>query len=234
MQEIKFIPYTELADQIMEAPMPSGKFIPDWYKKMSMYITNSTICKLPDTQQTNLTVKACIPVLDAMTAGYMVTLPSDVIVTKDTRYPYRMLWDVSFRVVSEHSEKQYGDMDPPAGYERDPYKWEGYFAITTPPGYSCWFTHPVNRYDLPFITLSGFVDTDQYKLPVNLPFFLRSDFEGIIPKGTPIAQVIPVRREEWHATRDSFDPKIRRWVDDLKTVIFRSYKNRFWSKKHYK
>jgi hypothetical protein len=234
MEEIKFIPFTQLADQIMDEPRPSGKFIPEWYKKMSTYITDKPICKMHDAKQSNLTVKACIPVLDAMTAGYMVTLNSDIIVTRDPSYPHRILWDVSWAVVSEHSEKQYSEMIAPAGYERDPYKWEGFFAIQTPPGYSCYFTHPTNRFDLPFITLTGIVDTDNYKLPVNFPFFLKDDFEGIIPKGTPIAQVIPIKREEWTSTKVSFDPRVRNWIDDLKSVIFRSYKNRFWNKKSYK
>ena len=31
----------------------------------------------------------------------------------------------------------------------------------------------------------------------NVPFFIKSGFEGVIPAGTPIAQLIPIKREKW-------------------------------------
>jgi hypothetical protein len=125
-------------------------------------------------------------------------------------------------------------MTPPIGYERNPYKFENKWVMETPPGYSCLITHPLNRFDLPFFTMSGIVDTDQYNfLPVNLPFFLKEGFEGIIPKGTPIAQVIPFKREPWHSEKEDLNPLTKYQINNLKSVVQRSYKNRFWSKKTY-
>lgn len=234
MLKIKFNPSSEVADQIMEEPKPASKFLPEWFKKISTFIASDSECpKLPNLNS-NLTAKACIPLLDALTAGYMITLPCDIIATKDTRYPHRLMWDVSWTAITEHTRFQYRNFDIPPEYEPDAFKWETFFTIKTPPGYSCFFMHPANRLDLPFYTLSGFVDTDDYNLPVNLPFFLRQDFEGIIPKGTPVAQVIPMKREEWKGQREQYDSKSKHLIDDLKTTIFRSYKNRFWSKKSYK
>lgn len=234
MLKIKFHPSTEVADQIMEEPKSAAKFLPDWYKKISTFIANdSDNPKLPNLKS-NLTSKACIPLLDAYTAGYIITLPCDILATKDQRYPHRLMWDVSWAAITEHSRFQYQGFNLPSEYEPDAFKWEAYFTVETPPGYSCYFMHPANRLDLPFYTLSGLVDTDNYKLPVNLPFFLRKDFEGIIPKGTPIAQIIPIKRESWEGERIKFDTRSKHWIDDLKTTIFRSYKNRFWSKKSYK
>ena len=37
----------------------------------------------------------------------------------------------------------------------------------------------------------------------NLPFFLKSGFEGIIPAGTPIYQILPYKREDWQSVKDS-------------------------------
>jgi hypothetical protein len=55
--------------------------------------------------------------------------------------------------------------------------------------------HSGNKY---FTVLEGFVDTDAYSAPVNFPFVLNDiDFEGLIPAGTPMVQVIPIKRDSW-------------------------------------
>ena len=78
-------------------------------------------------------------------------------------------------------------------------KFSNFWAIETPPGYSLLVTHPVNRYDLPFTTLTGLVDTDLYKNDfINFPARWRDGgFNGVLPKGTPVAQCLPVKRELW-------------------------------------
>jgi hypothetical protein len=67
----------------------------------------------------------------------------------------------------------------------------------TPPGYSVLVTHPMNRYDLPFIVQSGIIEADIWGLPVFVAFFLNRNFRGTIPKGTPIFQMIPIKRDSW-------------------------------------
>ena len=71
--------------------------------------------------------------------------------------------------------------------------------IEAPPGYSVLFTHPFNRPDLPFTTLTGLVDCDKFHdSPVNFPArWHDAGFNGVLPKGTPVAQCLPVKRESW-------------------------------------
>jgi hypothetical protein len=45
--------------------------------------------------------------------------------------------------------------------------------------------------------LPAIVDTDKHPIMVNFPFFLKENFSGVIPYGTPIVQVIPFKRENW-------------------------------------
>ena len=80
-------------------------------------------------------------------------------------------------------------------------KFHNFWTIESPPGYSLLFTHPVNRADLPFTTLTGLVDTDAYRdVNVHFPAHWHDlDFNGVLPKGTPVAQCIPVKRESWAA-----------------------------------
>ena len=77
-------------------------------------------------------------------------------------------------------------------------KFNNFWALEVDEGWSLLFTHPFNRPDLPFETLTGVVDCDAFAMGyVQFPSLWRKpDFEGVIPRGTPIAQVIPVRRGE--------------------------------------
>ncbi|MGB8740454.1 MAG: hypothetical protein WCD52_09445 [Xanthobacteraceae bacterium] len=61
------------------------------------------------------------------------------------------------------------------------------------------FTHPVNRTDLSFTTLTGLLDCDSFHdSPLNFPArWHDADFNGVLPKGTPVAQCLPVKREAW-------------------------------------
>jgi hypothetical protein len=66
------------------------------------------------------------------------------------------------------------------------------------------------------------------------------DFEGLIPKGTPIAQVIPFKRESWkmsvHAMQES--SKLQKlFLKVHGTIIseyFDKYKKYYWAKKEYR
>jgi hypothetical protein len=231
---IEFAPASEQAESIIKPPSPSKGFLPEEYKKLPFKINKNFTHVLPDLKTTNLTLKACVPVFDAMTAGYIITLPCDILVTDTLYYTDRIIWDVDWTVITSHQKIQYGDMKHPEGYEESPYKFETNWIIKTPPGYSVLITHPLNRFDLPFITMSGVVDSDAYNInPVNLPFFLKKDFSGIIKMGTPIAQIIPIKREGWNSKILKYENSTKFQINNLKSVIDRSYKNRFWFKKKY-
>jgi hypothetical protein len=109
------------------------------------------------------------------------------------------------------------------------------WQVITPSGYSLWITHPSQRYDLPFTTVTGFVDTDKFPNRLFLPFFLKDNFEGLIPEGTPIAQIIPIKREVWESEKSDYDPNSDYIHRNMMTLnLFRTYKNKFWSKKEYR
>jgi hypothetical protein len=233
---IEFFPLEEKFDVMNCSPVASVKSIPNWYKKIPTYMNENIKEVMNPKGGTNLTVKPCIPFLDALTLGYTITLSSDVLISHNQ--PNRFNWEVSWRVIEEHTNSQIYPMPIPNEYEEHPFKFEGVYSIQTPPGYSLLFTHPLNRYDLPFITFSGVVDTDTYgTTPVNLPFLIKKDFSGILEKGTPIAQVIPIKRENWNSVTHTYDKnnlKIEHRKDIIKSKLFRSYKDVFWQKKSYK
>ncbi|MCE3249747.1 MAG: hypothetical protein K0R41_3572 [Geminicoccaceae bacterium] len=76
-------------------------------------------------------------------------------------------------------------------------KFNNFWTIALEPGWSLLVVHPINRADLPFQTLTGLVDADRYGDGlIHFPArWLDAGFEGVLARGTPVAQCIPVRRE---------------------------------------
>ena len=77
------------------------------------------------------------------------------------------------------------------------------WTIKTPPGYSSLITQPFNNINYPhpqIKTFTGLVNTDTYFNPVTYFFHVKAPFTGIIKKGTPLVQVVPIKREEWQHT----------------------------------
>lgn len=214
----------------IEQPQPASKYIPSWYKEIESYVGGE---KMPGGDGVTLaTIKRCMPVFDAVTSGYMITLPADVWVSiKDEEQYFE--WS-SFGLVQFHAVDQ-----APTHPLRNqfPYaKWMNYWAIKTPPGYSTLFIQPMHH-DLPFTIMPGVVDTDKYTAPVNFPMVINDpEFQGLIPKGTPIAQVIPFKRESWQMEKGNQDDFIEQnnVTASLHTKFFDRYKSMFRTVKEYK
>ena len=94
------------------------------------------------------------------------------------------------------------------------------------------FTHPANRFDLPFTTLTGMVDCDRYHDAwINVPAHWHDvTFTGVLPKGTPVAQCFPIKRESWGARTAAFTEDETRRTHELLHEIGREkgvYRKRF-------
>jgi hypothetical protein len=83
------------------------------------------------------------------------------------------------------------------GYHDKHFAWYPDWAVEVPEGYSVLYSQPYDRYDLPFLTTSGIIDNDKVNLPGTMPFFLSKEWVGILPAGTPYAQMMPFKREDW-------------------------------------
>jgi hypothetical protein len=224
------ITFTNTSGIHIEQPQSASKFIPDWYKNMESYIGKE---KKPDgSGHTTGTIKRCMPVFDAIIAGYIITSPADIYVSlKDGNqfFEWPTLGLIQFHPVEQAPEH-------PARNQHPYPKWINPWAIKTPRGYSVLFTQPMHRESV-FTILPGIVDTDTYTAPVNFPMVINDlNFEGLIPKGTPIAQVIPFKREDWHMEIGSMEEFIEQnnITQKLQTKFFDRYKSMFWTKKEYK
>jgi hypothetical protein len=233
-QKIKIIPNTWQVDLAGIPPTPAARHLPEWYKNLFPYINNAKKLKFPPGVGThNTTVKRCMPFLDAMSAGYTFVLNDDIYVEQVDNQPF-IRWKSDAEIVTWHSIDQFEGLPIPKGYHSVVAKWHNDYILETPVGYSMLFTHPINRFDLPFKTITGFVDTDNYVLPVQFPFFLEQGFEGIIKSGTPVAQMIPVKRDSWNSDLKKYDKddSYKRYRKMNRTFAG-SYKLNFWTKKTY-
>jgi len=209
-------------------PIPSSDSLPEWYKNTMSYIDGK---KKPNGNgETTATIKKCIPVFDAISAGYLILSPADIYVSKkDGMVWYE--WAAGFKVEFHPVEQA---LNHPERKDAPYPKWVNPWGIKTPSGYSCLFTQPMHR-DLPFTLLDGIVDTDTYTAPVNFPFTLNDiTWEGLIPAGTPIAQVIPFKRESWKMEVSNDNENVNKITRLLRSKFFDSYKNQFWHRKEYK
>ena len=90
------------------------------------------------------------------------------------------------------------------------------------------------HHDLPFSTFSGIVDTDKHPMCISFPFLIRKDFNGILKKGTPIAQCIPIKRENFMAYVSSNIPSLFYKWRKATTQALDRYKDYFHTPKQYK
>lgn len=180
-------------------PAPAIRGLPVWLKEMPAEAENSL------TLRPNDTLKRCPPFVDAMALGFLLPLICDVWVD---RGEFTWVNDLPTGDSVEYPRSPIGfhDASQASGspfYDADQFliKFHNLWMIDVPEGYALLFTHPFNRADLPFTTFTGIIDCDLYRDSwIHFPAQWRdADFKGLLPKGTPIAQCIPIKREDWVA-----------------------------------
>jgi len=222
-------PENPLNEELKHANMlfPAKSLIPKWFKD-----TPTLKIGKPDDKKN---FKNCATFTDSFLTGYMLTTICDI----DVRLIPGQMPDIKmpYELITARESLNGGLMPLPDGYHNIHFAWMNGFHLKTPKGYSLLITHPFNRHDLPFYTLTGVVDSDDIAMSSGImPFFLKSNFEGVIPKGTPFAQVVPIKRESWEAENDESLLKDD-WRKSL--YLFRSsfagdwYKKTQWKKKDY-
>jgi hypothetical protein len=209
---------------------PAKNHVPEWYKKIPKW-KNNEVFEIG--KGFNATVKQCMPFLDSLTTGYMIVLPNDLYVKDNDGQPF-LTWKYAHFPPTWRTVDPQDDLVPHGHYPLE-YTWHTGVANTVPLGYSVLITHPFNRHDLPFTTLTGIVDGGLVMTPIgNIPFYIKKGFEGIIPQGTPIAQLIPYRQENWiHKKTEGLLKKSYEHNDKTSFLIGGWYKKTFWTRKKY-
>lgn len=167
--------------------------LPDWLRRMPAEAASSVL------GERVRTVKQCPPFLDAMQTGLLFPLAADLIMRDgvfhwDSGLPADPVARVSRAPIGIHVPEQ-AEGAPFAEPGRFIVKFVNHWTVTLPEGWSLLVGHPFNREELPFRTLWGVVDDFPGGL-VHFPaLWTDSAFEGTLPKGTPVAQAVPIRRD---------------------------------------
>jgi len=168
---------------------PFKKNIPEWFKKLPNHIGSGL---------TNGTVKRCPPFLDALTAGWIIPLCADVhIVSNDKGNDVKFRSNFYKPMIAGHNHKQfYGETTDHPLFPSPLLKFLNYWIVKPPKGYSLLFTEPFNNPDPRFSCFTGIVECDKYGDYVHFPFiFKEKNFDGVLKAGTPLVQVIPIKRD---------------------------------------
>lgn len=262
---------------IIPHPARSSKYMPEWFQKLKPRIEGKNL-----TQPHS--AKSCVPVLDALSQGYIIPLWCDVYVAVGRRIDCFDANDVKIteildngipdsELIGSHIKKG----KPPVSKVKrldelvvhvkmslekirtnnsiDGHEWNQVgelcdlkkfkvgkkvlkfinpWSIKTPKGWSVQFKNPANNWSNNIHILEGVVDTDEYFLPINFPFVWTGSEEGewIIPKGTPLVQVIPFKRTDIGMSAGIYNPREEAELNNMFLTKFKDrYKTFCWHKR---
>lgn len=184
---IEFLCESEMYGAIPE-PVPASRVLEGWYDELGTHFEAEGATPF----QTR-TVRNCMPFLEALNLGWVIPTPADVHFEAEGG---QLDWNAQtdWKPISGHHIQQVGpdffNVYWPIG------KWLNRWRIVVPDGYSILVVPPLNREHRPFEIFSGVVTADKYDSMVNFPFmWTGGEFDDIVNAGTPMAQVIPFKRE---------------------------------------
>lgn len=181
---------------LLPRPVPAAQALPDWLRAMPAQVPAPSLGG-----EVVRTLKHCPPVLDALSTGLLIPLVTDL-----TLAGGELAWEwepphlpdtlIPRAPVGLHVPEQATGL--PFHTQPDAViKFLNFWTLSVPQGWSLLFTHPLNRLDLPFRTLSGIVDCDSFADGyVHFPaLWTDPGFAGTLPRGTPVAQVFALPRD---------------------------------------
>jgi hypothetical protein len=228
-----FIGINDRVQRGFELPAPASTEIPEWYRESTSYY-NGNKMEFNHAGDPLSTVKQCMPVLDIISTGWIQKTWTDIIINtnEDGQVYFQHSLDpapLSFRPL-----ETIGKLPIPSDCHDIAFFWKRPWHLITPPGYSTLYTHPFYREDLPFKTVSAVVDTDNYHNEGKVACFIKKGFTGLIPKGTPMYQIIPFKKESWVANRgerdEEFFTKTAEEMVATRGVFSGGYKKEYWTK----
>jgi hypothetical protein len=236
-KNINFKATSKTGFEVQLKPYPAVKQLPSWFVDAKPYMA------LPDmpmdgklhfrNRGTNGTYKKCVPLLDSLSAGYIIPLWADVMVEQNNGLP-QIYWKTLGDVVQLHGPAS-RDIPAPTGYDQIVYKYLNTWIPQTPKGYSCLVISPLGYNDLPFKAVPAIVDTDKSTLELVFPMWIKTGFEGVVEKGTPIVQIIPFKRDDWTSTFDYYENGVYKEIVEEKnfnsTMVGHYLKNHHSKKK---
>jgi hypothetical protein len=219
---------------LLPRPMPAVLGLPDWFRELPQKSFSAAL------KEEQFTVKKCPPFIDAMTYGFLIPLITDLEIEDgvfrwDCEFPCGEFTSYPRSPIDFHDNNQVAGT-PLCDEDRFILKFNNFWTIELPSGYSLLVTHPINRHDLPFVTLTGMVDADRYRDNfIHFPARWRdAGFSGTLRRGTPIAQCLPLKRDVWRAQYETITGDLASRLRETATAVARepgTYRRKFRASK---
>jgi hypothetical protein len=214
----------ELLEDELTLPKTTNKFIPEWYKKMPLQTHPSNFIG-------GGTIKSCPGLTDLFGLGYILPAWADFAFYYNKETVLAKAGKDNGQV-EHHSNKQFLDYVEHnyLGKEgKSVFKLINPWQIITPKGWSILQIPLFYHFHKDFSVLPGIMDTDIWHQPNIQVMYYGSD-EIVIPKGTPLVQYIPFKREQNKLViraADNVDMKrFKNAEEEVFSVFSRGYLNR--------
>jgi hypothetical protein len=231
----------------VDPPVPGSNLIPEWFRKGESFLNKETLkVASKDDLFKTAGMKGCMPFFDSLTSGYFLVTWVDLEITKNEggvlewRYIEKDIFgknvetSYDYMMVIERTGDLGHTIPRPKGYAHNHMAWSSQWGISLPRGWSALITHPMNRFDLPFTTMSAIMESDRFTPNGNIPFFIQDGWTGVIEKGTPFAQIIPVKRSSWISTLGEMKDMDKFLAISAREVDYGFYRSKIWVPKKYK
>lgn len=203
------------------SPDYSGKFLPEWYKKLSNSYNFANEYGL---EYDRPTIKSCVGITKILTNGIIIPMWSDLILEI---YPDKSLayqFSDSTKTASPHSESQYGNLYSDCAHLKLVSPW----VAKTTKSKEYYFTNPFYHVGktVDYHVCPGFLDFYySHSLNVNMFFKVKPEpYRITIPVGFPLVQLISTENK---VDKISVKPVSLEVWDDMagerNTSFFRSY-----------
>ena len=232
MKKVIFRPTSKETELLVPPPKSAKEYIPDWFKNIPQFKNNKF--EVDDLGNSSATMKMCMPFLDTFLTGYIQETWVDIFVEiKDGNFRYTT---PSTPSIMEHRSEDSQYYPKLKGYCPQEFTWKQPWIPELPDGWSMLYIHPLNRLDLPFLNLTAIIDNDKYVMEktTNHPFFIQENFQGVIPKGTPYMQMIPIKRDSWKMITEPYSENLSTMVEKVRQYFVGGYKKLYWQKKDYR
>lgn len=238
-QEISFYIQDKATASLLIQPTPASRFLPEWYKKQPAAIESHKDMSIGNPA---VTIKKCMPVFDAMTAGYYLYAPCDIYINATN--PEEIVKSIpqgmelrQERFFAKHAREQYSHLAyDKSKFHNDVVRMTPGWSVGTPDGYSALFISPISADASPLYMVPGIIDTDQYVSDGHFSFLVDKTFNGVIRRGTPLVQVIPFKRESWtskFANEAESQERHKKQRGIIRSTFTNAYKSMLRSYKEY-
>jgi len=173
---------------VVPEPTPAYNELPQWYKDTPMVAENGTY----DTSKIG-SVRRCMSFFESLSMGWILKTPGDIEVNIQNG-EMSFDWDMDLELVSNQSTDLMNSTYPE---DIVLIKLATPWRAVAKEGWSLLVVPPLNRPAEIFESTAGVLNADEFDGRINsIVKWHDLGYSGIIKKGTPISQLIPIKRTE--------------------------------------